>query len=185
MTHQELAHLADDAFAQARQRSGSWIACRDGCDCCCRRPFAITQSDATALKTGLSRLPEQVRETIRSRARDAWQRLSIDFPGDTDTGTLTGRDDWRTWFFERNSGVPCPVLNLETGGCLLYEARPVACRLYGPLIQIGDQTSDPCPLCFQGASPGEVAATKVTVELPLAPESEGDTIIAFALSLPR
>ncbi len=174
--------MADDAFARARQRAGSWIVCRDGCDSCCRRPFAITQSDAAILKTGLSRLPEQVQETIRSRARDAWHRLSIDFPGDTGTGTLTGREDWRTWFFGRNSGVPCPILNTETGGCLLYEARPVACRLYGPLIQIGDQTSDPCPLCFQGASPAEVTAAKVTVELPPAPESDGDTIIAFALA---
>lgn len=174
--------MADDAFLRARQRAGSWIACHDGCDSCCRRPFAITQQDAAALKTGFAHLPKHLQETIRSRARNAWHTMSMDFPGDSRTGILTDREDWRAWFFEKSSGIPCPVLDPDTGGCLLYQWRPVACRLYGPLIQIGNQTSDPCPLCFQGASAVEVAASQVTVELPPAPESEGDTVIAFALA---
>lgn len=32
---------------------------------------------------------------------------------------------------DRERPVVCPLLDLDTNACLIYEARPVACRTYG------------------------------------------------------
>lgn len=171
-----LQAIADAAFEEARQRAGHWIVCRPGCDNCCRRPFAITQADAERLQSVAT--PE-----IQARARAAWQRMVADFPGDAVTGTLTDREDWREWFFARHQGLPCPALDAATGRCLAHSHRPVACRLYGPLITIGGETSDPCPLCHAGATPEQIEQTRVTVELPPAPPSPArETVIAWAFA---
>jgi Fe-S-cluster containining protein len=178
----DLATIADRAFGEAKQKAGTWIACRPGCDACCRKPFAITEADAVRLRQALMLAPRDIAQDISKRARDAWSIMRDDFPGDATTGVLDASDEWREWFFRRHDGHACPVLDLATGACRLYHARPVCCRLYGPLITIGAQTSDPCPLCFGGASAEQIEATRLVVALPereAPPVSE--TVIAFAL----
>lgn len=171
--------IAEAAFQEAKQRAADWIACRPGCDSCCRRPFAITREDADRLRAVAT-------PAIVARAEAAWARMQMDFPGDAATGQLTEREDWREWFFSRHEGLACPALDEGTGECLVHPHRPVACRLYGPLITIGGQTSDPCPLCFSGASAAEIEATRVTVELPPGPTVPADeTVIAWAFASMR
>jgi Fe-S-cluster containining protein len=178
----DLVSIADRAFAEARAKAGDWIACRAGCDACCRRPFAIGPEDARRLLRGLEQAPLEVAAGIRERARRAWSRLEADFPGDAASGELTESAEWREWFFARHSGLACPVLDEAAGVCLLYQDRPVCCRLYGPLIEIGGQISDPCHLCYAGASAEQIAGTKVTVKLPGGAPAEPDTVIAYVLS---
>lgn len=166
-------------------KAGDWIVCRNGCDDCCRRPFAITLEDANRLLAGLQLLPSTVAGAIRARADAAWEAMRGDFPGDAESGALTDSAEWRSWFFGRHSGLPCPVLDPAKGTCLLYSARPVCCRIYGPLIQIGSETndtSDPCPLCYSGATPEQVEASRVRVDFPEDPRGS-ETTIAYALSL--
>ena len=137
----------DAAFAQARDLAGPAMACRPGCDDCCRRPFAITEADASRLRSGLLTLAESTRQEVEGRAAAARAQLAMDFPGDWASGSLTDDQDWREWFFLRHQGLPCPVLDLGGGECRLYHHRPVACRLAGALIQIGNSRTDPCPRC--------------------------------------
>jgi Fe-S-cluster containining protein len=108
--------------------------------------------------------------------------MANDFPGDAETGVLTESAEWREWFFARQGSLVCPVLDESSGTCLLYEHRPICCRVYGPFVEIGGQTSDPCELCYQGASTEEIAAAKITVTLPDVAPAQSDTVIAYALS---
>lgn len=174
-----LLSIADEAFAEAKRRAGEWIACKSGCDECCRTPFAITEEDAARLQLSVVELGLQ---DIVERADVAWEKMIADFPGDAATGVLDENPEWRAWFFARHKGTACPVLDEATGACRLYEYRPVCCRIYGPLIEIGGQVSDPCPLCYCGASDAEIESTRVRVDLPPCEESSRDTVIAFALS---
>jgi len=74
----------------------------------------------------------------------------------------------------------------------LYEARPVACRTYGPPLRFGAIDSPPCGLCFVGADAGTVERCRIE------PDREGletetdrlfggavgdpwETLIAFAV----
>ncbi|MBY0503907.1 MAG: YkgJ family cysteine cluster protein [Bryobacteraceae bacterium] len=166
----------DAAFAEARRLDGAGLACHAGCDECCRRPFAITLQDARRLRQGFALALPSVQADIAERARHARQRLAGDFPGDLDTGTLTESAEWREWFFSRHTGLPCPVLDLANGQCRLYAHRPVACRLAGPLIQIGATRTDPCHLCYPNSTP-----SVVRVEMPEFEQAspDGETIIAL------
>lgn len=85
-----------------------------------------------------------------------------------------------------------PALDPATGCCDLYDARPVSCRTYGPAVRLEGQDLPPCELCYVGATPDEIEAARVSVdvaalELPLlerlAPGAiDRETIVAFALT---
>jgi Fe-S-cluster containining protein len=178
---QRLLQIVDAAFVEARRRAGDWLQCGPGCGECCHRPFPIAAADAARLRRGLAAASAELAEDIRRRAGEAWARMSRDFPGDLADGALTDDEAWREWFFGRMTGVPCPVLDLETQACRLYEYRPVACRLAGPAVRAGDGVFPPCHKNYVGASAEEVAACEVVLDDPLFFEEREapETVIAY------
>ena len=129
---------------------------------------------------------------MRSRARDAVDLLSRDFPGDPVSGLLDEGDDAERRFSEFANDEPCPALDPVTGSCELYESRPMTCRVFGPPVRSEDGLGV-CELCFQGATDKEIAACEMTPdpndlesvlleELEKAIGRRGKTIIAFCLA---
>ncbi len=85
---------------------GNW-PCRKGCDECCRRLAAapqVTEQEWRLISAAMNALPARAAEAIRQRIRDS-------------AGA--------------SRPVVCPLLDTNSGTCLVYEARPVACRAYG------------------------------------------------------
>jgi Fe-S-cluster containining protein len=81
--------------------------CRKGCDDCCRHLAAlpkISEAEWRLIATALRALPP---ETADSARRRIVQSASLPRP------------------------IVCPLLDTDSGACLVYEARPVACRTYG------------------------------------------------------
>ncbi|MEZ5355218.1 MAG: YkgJ family cysteine cluster protein [Bryobacteraceae bacterium] len=188
MDESTLLRILDDATAEAQRRAQGGILCAPGCGECCHRMFAIAAVDAERLHRGLAQLeqsdPAQA-AAIRERARKAWDRVKMDFPGDAATGLLTGNEEWRDWFWARTQGVPCPVQDPETQACSMHEHRTAACRLYGPLLRIGGDWSGPCPKCYPGLSRAEIEPLAVTVEGDPGDwgEPAAETVIAAAIAL--
>ena len=194
----ELIQIVDAALAEATQRAGEWLACRPGCTQCCIGPFPISQLDAARLRTGLAELEKgdpQRAERIRARAVDVIARCSERFPGNAETGILDDNDAAQAAFDTFADDEPCPALDPETGTCDLYRFRPMTCREFGPPVRVDDHGENGlsvCELCFQGATPEEVAACEMLpdpnqIEVQLIGELEqagyrGQTIVAFALS---
>jgi len=168
-----LIQIVDAALAEAARRSGPWLLCRPGCAQCCLGEFSITQLDAERLRRGLAEL--ETRDSgraarVRRRAREAVAR-----PGPID-------DD-----------EPCAALDLETGTCDLYAARPITCRTFGPPVRCESGDLGVCELSFEGASEAQIAACEVEfdaqdLEPELLSELEertglrGGTTVAGALS---
>lgn len=191
-----LIQIVDLALAEAARKSGEWLVCRKGCTQCCMGPFAITQLDARRLRLGLVELAaaDPVRaEAVRERARLYIGRIAPDFPGDIGTGVLAEGDTAEERFASLANDEPCPALDPLTGACDLYEARPITCRTFGPPVRCGDESVGVCELCYEGATPEEIAACEVQVdpdglEYALAGEWEkaggarGQTIVAFPLA---
>ncbi len=95
----------DLRVASIRAEHAYW-PCQEGCDLCCRSlPHLPTISEVEwqRLRPAIDALASEVREAVYARARAAPRR-----------GPLT-----------------CPLLDPERGACLVYEARPIACRTYG------------------------------------------------------
>jgi Fe-S-cluster containining protein len=179
----ELIQIVDAAMAESSRRAGAWLKCRIGCTECCIGVFAITPLDAGRLRRGLAETdrtdPGRVRR-IRERAQQSWERLRRDYPDDT-LASLIEQD-------EAGEDEPCPALDPETGACELYAWRPITCRTFGPPLRFGDESLAVCELCFDGATPEEVAACEVEIEADgmeeqlLAAMEGGDTIVALALA---
>jgi len=96
-----------------RQRAEEVVAnhpswpCRKGCDDCCRQLASVprvTGEEWQSIAAALSALSDDTAELVRRRIRE-----SADAP----------------------RPVICPLLDRDSGTCLVYEARPVACRAYG------------------------------------------------------
>ncbi len=85
---------------------GSW-PCRKACDECCRRLASaprVTREEWLPIAAAMDAWPADTAESVRQRIRES-------------------------------AGMPrpvvCPLLDADSGECLVYEARPVACRAYG------------------------------------------------------
>ena len=193
-----LVQILDACLAEAASKSGAWLACRLGCTDCCKGPFPITQLDALRLRAGLEDLaardPERAAR-VRQRASESVASLAPAFPIDRSTGMLEEGREAEERFEALADDDPCPALDPATGGCDLYEARPVTCRVFGPSVRYRGEAIGVCELCYQGASDAEIAACVVDAdpgrvedrllkELEATGGSGGQTLVAFALRRP-
>lgn len=81
--------------------------CRKGCDECCRRLASaprVSEEEWRLIAAAVEALPCEIADLVRRRIRES---ASATRP------------------------VVCPLLDTDSGTCLVYEARPVACRAYG------------------------------------------------------
>lgn len=86
----------------------AWWPCAAGCDPCCRslpRLPEISEGEWERVREALDALPEHVRDEIVARMVPA------------------------------PAPVICPMLERASGTCLVYEARPIACRTYGFYVE--------------------------------------------------
>lgn len=193
----KLVQIVDAALADAARRSGHWLVCRRGCTQCCVGTFAINQLDAARLRKGLKELdtldPKRA-ESVRRRARSYLFRHRADFPGDWTTGILREDPSADSQFEDFANDEPCPALDPATGTCDVYEHRPMTCRVFGPPVRSGaDGGLGVCELCYQGATPEQIADCEMTpdpddIESELLRAAEktagtsGSTIVAFCLA---
>ncbi|MBI4893999.1 MAG: YkgJ family cysteine cluster protein [Acidobacteria bacterium] len=130
-----LVRRIDDAMAEAVRRSGKWVVCRLGCTECCQGEFEITALDGLRLRAGMEQLGEEEAGRIRARAAE--------------------------WSGEG----ACPLLEVESGACLLYEWRPLTGRTFGPATTtLEDGGIAVCEKCYAGASAQETALCAVSVD---------------------
>jgi len=100
---QESVRARADAITLSR---ADW-PCRRGCDECCRHlaaPPRVSEPEWRAIAVALELVANDVLEPVRARIRES-------------AGAVRP--------------VVCPLLDLDSGTCLVYQARPVACRAYG------------------------------------------------------
>lgn len=146
----------DDWFRRSLELHPDLIACRNGCSECCRGLFDITLLDALYLKRGFDRLPEPLKAELAVEASRRLELLSEVNPAFVEPWLLNGipEDEWDALMPEEDE-TPCLLLS-DTGGCLVYDYRPMTCRLNGiPLIDVsGEELFDEwCTLNFTGDDP--------------------------------
>jgi len=187
---QKLVQIVDAAFADAAQRSGTWLLCRPGCTQCCVGVFEINQLDAMRLRRGLAELRKKDQERaqrVQQRARESVKRLGPKFPGDVHTGVLSENKEAQAEFEDFGNDEPCPALDPHSGTCDFYAHRPMTCRVFGPPIR-SEGGLGVCELCFNGATADEIAACEMQVDPDGAEEKllreindQSKTIVAFCL----
>jgi Fe-S-cluster containining protein len=192
----DLLESVDGSIASAARRAGEHLVCRAGCSECCIGPFPINRLDAWRLEEGMAALKQRDparASAVRERARRTVAAFAPTFPGDPETGRLSGKEAAEDRFFEAQSAVPCPVLDPATQTCDLYEHRPLSCRTYGPPVTFGGEKLPPCRLCFTAAAPQAVEECRVVPDrhgleraildrMKRDGGDDGETIIAWAVA---
>jgi Fe-S-cluster containining protein len=186
-----LVQIMNAAFAEAAERAGGHLICRQGCTQCCYGSFALSPLDALRLGEGMDILratDPSLASRIERRARAWIAEHEAEFPGDPQTGLLGSSTFDQEHFEDYANEAVCPALDPESGRCDVYAWRPLTCRVFGPPVRMGDGGAlGHCELCFKGASEEEVAACEMTVPHDLEAEllheipTKGETVVAFAL----
>ncbi|MDD2853100.1 MAG: YkgJ family cysteine cluster protein [Desulfuromonadaceae bacterium] len=153
-----LLREVDAWFQQCQERHPEQIACHNGCSSCCRGLFDITLLDAYYLRYGFNALPIDQKIDIRQAASQLLALLSRVNTMFVKPWLLNSipEEQWDALMPEEDE-TPCLLLSKD-GRCLVYEYRPMTCRLNGiPLIDIsGEEFFDEwCTLNFTGADPRE------------------------------
>lgn len=145
--YQQLVQRIDTFGLAVRQRYADQVTCQAGCDGCCYQQFTVFPVEAYHLA--------QTVRTLSSTARlQVWQHVQRQEP---------------TWQFVDE---PQPCALLAHGRCLLYDGRPLLCRmhgypLYSAMIERPDGLQrDCCPLNFT-AMPLEAIETQAVYNLDL------------------
>lgn len=160
-----LLETADSWFASCLSQFPDEIACGRGCSACCRGLFDINILDAIVLRRGLESLPENIRHEVSARSEKVLSRAMKSVPCFAAPYILNhhSEDEWLKIMPEEDE-TPCVLLGSD-GLCLVYECRPLTCRLHGlPHVDIsGEVMSDNewCPLNFQGHDPMNVAGIRM------------------------
>ena len=127
---------------------------------------------------------------------DSLTRLDPSVPfGDLATSILHEDHEAAILFEEFANDEPCPVLDLATGTCDLYEHRPILCRTFGPPMRTPEDNLATCELCYIHATTEEIAACELDPAIPAleaasnqafdaANHTHGETLIAYALREP-
>jgi len=146
----------DGWFSDCLERYGDRIACSQGCSSCCRGLFDITLLDALFLREGFDKLPDAVRQDVLMKAGARLDGITARWPDFTAPWILNRipETEWDA-IMPEDDETPCPLLS-ERGDCLVYEYRPMTCRLNGiPLIDTSGEElfDDWCTLNFTDVDP--------------------------------
>ena len=170
--------------AAARTIPGE-IACRSGCFGCCVGLFDISLPEAALVRAGVARLSGEDREDVVRRAREIVEETAAGFPGDAPAGLLDPdrSEEEDDDYFALVADRACPMLELPSGRCRIYDDRPITCRTYGfAWSRDGTVFHPPCGLNLPGA-PGE-RQLETSVDIGLLDQAEDvDRELAAALGI--
>jgi len=110
---------------------GKHLSCRKGCGACCRQAVPITPVEARMISELIGALPEQRRNIVRERFRQAAERLeqsgmAQQFRSPPDLTDRAALHALGLRYFAL--AIPCPFLEEES--CSIHEHRPLRCREY-------------------------------------------------------
>lgn len=124
------------------------LACRAGCGACCRGLFDISLLDANLLRRGLAQLDGETQARVLAKCRTRLAELRARWPQLQPPYLLNALPDEGWMEMPEEDETPCPLLG-DDNLCLVYDFRPMTCRLHGlPNIDLSgeDFSSDLCTL---------------------------------------
>jgi len=175
-----LLHELDAWQAAARAAHPGIIPCRAGCTACCHGPFDISVADAELVARAVAALPAAIRQPVQVRAAAQLESMRDLAPGFSEPWDLSPLpEETIDQLCDALAEEPCPCLD-ETGSCLIYDARPMVCRVMGLglLTAEGGEIPNACPI--QEEFPAYAALPPQPFDLAAWEEREAEALSAAA-----
>jgi Fe-S-cluster containining protein len=149
--YEKLVQEVNTLFESVQQQCPDEVTCSIGCCDCCYAMFDLTLVEAMYINQRFQeQLDEQSRTAILERANQA-DRQAYKIKRQAYKSRQQGVDPEKILQDIGRQKVRCPLLD-ESNQCLMYEFRPVTCRIYGIPMQIGGEVHT-CSL--SGFNPGQ------------------------------
>ena len=125
-----IANISDETRALADQ-AGS-LPCPTGCFDCCRNTatMSISLAEAKHLSIGLKMLPHQIQKNVQEKAERTINKIEQE--GDSEEKVVMAGVESAEIIKGHVEGE-CPML--LSGVCVVYDYRPIICRVWGYPIQ--------------------------------------------------
>ena len=155
-SYRNLKRNLDEWFGTIRARYTDQMQCGRGCSLCCYGLFDVSLPDALEIAEVLANMDPVARARVLERAESIQKLIQREAPDLNPPYFLNGLSQGSIDRIVDNArNPPCPFLGPENE-CLIYEHRPMACRLEGiPMVDAQDGLfGDWCELNFSaGLSP--------------------------------
>lgn len=135
--YETLAREADAAFSRVRSAFPENVACSRGCSDCCHALFDLTLVEAAYLNSAFrdAFAPGPERSAILERAHAADRKVQA-VKRKAFKAQQAGRDVDSILLDLAGEKTRCPLLG-DGDLCMLYDRRPITCRIYGTPTAIG------------------------------------------------
>ena len=135
--YERLAANADVLFERVKAQFPDEVACVQGCSSCCSATFDLSLVEAMALNRAFNKeFGYGIRRSAVIEAANSADRQLTRLKRHYFQQAKSGISDSDILDEAGRERVRCPLLGLDET-CLLYEHRPITCRLYGVPTVIG------------------------------------------------
>ncbi len=137
--YEALVAETDALFAHIQSNFEDCVTCEQGCSDCCHALFDLSLVEAMYLNQAFTQsIPYgKERSDTLMRAADL-DRIATRMKKDFYKASKEGKDATEIMHTAARLRMPCPLLNSENS-CILYDKRPITCRLYGVPLNINGQ----------------------------------------------
>lgn len=127
----------DRIFASMQDRYPQCVACRPGCSDCCHALFDISLVEAMYINKAFAKTFEYgpKRSQILERA-SALDRKLTKMKREMFRAEKDGESPEKIMEIAATTRMACPLLDKDDK-CVMYDDRPITCRLYGIPVDIG------------------------------------------------
>ncbi len=128
--YEALVHIVDAVFDRVKKEYPKEVFCREKCSDCCYAIFDLTLIEALYLKDKfLESFSGKTKNEIIEIA-DKTDRALVKLKRDAFKQVKEGKDQLEIVGQMSQERVRCPLLG-ENNLCVMYEHRPITCRVYG------------------------------------------------------
>lgn len=130
--YEKLSDRADLAFKKVQQEHETCVKCEVGCSDCCHAVFGIFPIEAIYLNRHFGALGEEFKERALKQGENADREL-LEMQKQLEQ---CGDDHDKITRVMAQTRIRCPLLT-EEKKCLIYNHRPLTCRVYGIPAGVG------------------------------------------------
>jgi len=138
--YEQYAREADSLFQSIRAEFPDLVVCREQCSSCCYALFDLSLVEALYLNTEFQkRIPLGVERAAILDEADRADRQAARIKRKAFKESEAGKDSNTILAEVAAENLRCPLLDKDER-CILYEVRPITCRLYGVPTAIGGKS---------------------------------------------
>jgi Fe-S-cluster containining protein len=137
--YKKLADAADQIFRKMKKDFPKEMTCKAGCSDCCWALFDVSLVESLYLNHHFNRLFEGAKKAALIENANRADRTAYKIKRDARKKLEKGQAEEDVLVSLSAERIRCPLLNKENQ-CVIYEHRPITCRLYGVPMEIGGLT---------------------------------------------